>query len=60
MKQNKKKTDLDAVRGTKTTLGAYQTQPISDDVKRFEKTRVACPTDDDVARNREWVQENKL
>lgn len=39
--------------------GAFATQAISDPYTRFPETRVAKPSDDDVVRNREWVQTNQ-
>ncbi len=49
-----------AISGEKATYGAYYYQPVTQPDSRFPETRVACPDDDHVEQNREWIQENKL
>lgn len=40
-------------------VGAYITQPISQADSRQPETDVALPNDENVARNRKWIEENQ-
>ena len=42
------------------TKGAYITQPISQADKRSKDAKIAIPNDENVERNKKWIEENKL
>lgn len=52
----KKKSKLDP----NNVISKYTTQPISQPDSRQEKTGVALPNDENVIRNKNWVDENGL
>lgn len=43
----------------KRVYGAYAMQPITKPDRRFPQTNVACPSDESVEENRDWVNFNK-